>query len=203
MAEENRNLPQPDNKKPKIANATVKKNSIGSEIINYVVKEEIEPRSKELMRNIITGTFNMINDALNKGVDRWIYPDGGAPHRVTRNGNSIVGNYVPRTNYSTTVVSNNGEKQRDSINQRSSINVNYIWVDTEDEAKNIVANLVEDIENYGKAKVASLYEMVGAQTNFSDFKFGWTKDDVNRIGYYRDRGKFFIDLPKPTNIENV
>ena len=202
MADEKKNLPQPENKKPKIANATVKKNTIGGEILNYIVKEEIEPRSKELMRNIITGTFNMINDALNKGVDKWIYPDGSSPHRVTRNGNSI-GNYVPRTNYSTTVVSSGQSAPKESINQRSSINVNYIWVDTEDQAKDIVATLIEDIENYGKAKVASLYEMVGSQTNFSDFKYGWTKDDISRIGYYRDRGKFFIDLPKPTNIENV
>lgn len=201
MADEKKNLPQPENKKPKIANATVKKNTITSEIVNYVVKEEIEPRSKELVRNIITGTFNMINDALNKGVDRWIYPDGEGPRRVVKTNNGI-GNYVPRTNYNTTVVSTN-EPKKESINNRSSINVNYIWVDTEDEAKNIVGTLVEDIENYGKAKVASLYEMVGAQTNFSDFKFGWTKDDINIIGYYRDRGKYFIDLPKPTNIENV
>lgn len=199
---ENKQLPQPEeNKKPKIANATVKKNTIGSEILNYVVKEEIEPRSKELMRNIITGTFNMINDALNKGVDKWIYPDGSGPRRVVKSNGP--GNYIPRTNYSTTVVSTGERPQRESINNRSSINVNYIWVDTEDEAKNIVATLIEDIDNYGKAKVASLYEMVGAQTNFSDFKFGWTKEDVNSIGYYRDRGKYFIDLPKPSNIENV
>ena len=197
---ENKQIPQPEDKKPKIANATVKKNSIGSEIINYVVKEEIEPRSKELVRNIITGTFNMINDALNKGVDKWIYPDGSGPRRVVKTNGP--GNYIPRTNYNTTVVST-GEPKKESINNRSSINVNFIWVDTEDEAKNIIGTLVEDIENYGKAKVASLYEMVGAQTNFSDFKFGWTKDDINRIGYYRDRGKYFIDLPKPTNIENV
>ena len=206
MAEDKKSLPQPENKKP---SAIVKKNSIGGEILNYVVKEEIEPRSKELMRNIITGTFNMINDALNKGVDRWIYPDGSAPRRVTRNGNSIVGDYHPRTNYSSTVISNNGEKPRDTINQRSSINVNYIWVDTEDQAKDIIRDLIEDIDNYGKAKVASLYESVSNKcgvhipTNFSDFKFGWTKDDINSMGYCRDRGRFLLDLPKPTNIENV
>ena len=202
MADENKTLPQPENKKPKIANATVKKNTIGGEILNYVIKEEVEPRSKELMRNIITGTFNMINDALNKGVDKWIYPEGNGPQRVTRNGNAI-GNYVPRTNYNTTVINTGNQAPKESINQRSSINVNYIWVETEDQAKNIVGSLIEDIENYGKAKVASLYEMVGSQTNFADFKFCWTKEDINRIGYYRDRGKFFIDLPKPVNIENV
>lgn len=198
---DNQQLPSVENKKPKIANATVKKNTIGGEILNYIVKEEIEPRSKELMRNIITGTFNMINDALNKGVDKWIYPDGNSPRRVVKSNGP--GNYIPRTNYSTSVVSNGDRPQKESINTRSSINVNYIWVDTEDEARNIISTLVEDIENYGKAKVASLYEMVGIQTTFADFKYGWTKDDISRINYTRDRGKYFIDLPKPVNIENV
>lgn len=198
---DNQQLPSVEEKKPKIANATVKKNTIGGEILNYIVKEEIEPRSKELMRNIITGTFNMINDALNKGVDKWIYPDGNSPRRVVKSNGP--GNYIPRTNYNTTVVSTNDKSQKESINSRSSINVNYIWVDTEEEARNIIATLVEDIENYGKAKVASLYEMVGVQTTFADFKFGWTKEDISRINYTRDRGKYFIDLPKPVNIENV
>lgn len=198
---DNQQLPSVENKKPKIANATVKKNTIGGEILNYIVKEEIEPRSKELMRNIITGTFNMINDALNKGVDKWIYPDGNSPRRVVKSNGP--GNYIPRTNYSTSVISNGDRPQKESINTRSSINVNYIWVDTEDEARNIISTLVEDIENYGKAKVASLYEMVGIQTTFADFKYGWTKDDISRINYTRDRGKYFIDLPKPVNIENV
>lgn len=193
---ENKSLPQ-------ISNATVKKPSLAREIMSYVMHEEIEPRSKELMRNIISGTFNMINDGLNKGVDKWIYPDGDQPRRTIKNNNGPT-DYVPHTRYNTTVYSRNDSKPpRESINTRSSVDINYIWVDTEADAKAIINSLIEEIDNYGKAKVATLYEMVKIEPNFTDFKFGWTKEDVKRMSYYRDRGRYFIDLPKPVNIENV
>ena len=187
--------------KPQISNATVKKPSIFREIVGYAIHEEIEPRSRELMRNVVTGAFNMINDAMVKGVDKLIYPDGDAPKRVTRSND--ISDYHPHTNYSTTVIKSDGKTQRESINSRSSIDVNYIWVDTEQDAKQIIGTLIEEIDNYGKAKVSTLYDMVKIPTNFTDFKFGWTKDDVKSIGYYRDRGKYFIDLPKPTDITNI
>lgn len=192
---------QGQNTKPQISNATVKKPSFFGEILRYAIKEEIEPRSKELVRNAITGTFNMMNDAANKAVDKAFYPDGDGPKRVVKSDGP--GSYQPRTKYNTTVYRSDSKPQRETINQRSSIDVNYIWVDTEQEAKSIVSSLIEEIENYNKAKVATLYEMVGVPTNFADFKFGWTKDEEKYIGYYRDKGKYFIDLPKPVNIENV
>ena len=189
------------NSKPQISNATVKKPSFFREMLSYVIHEEIEPRSKELVHNAITGTIDMIANAANKGVDKVIYPDGNSPKRVVRS-NSSVSDYQPSVSYNTKVVSND-RQSKPSINTRSSIDVNYIWVDTEDEAKAIINSLIEEIDNYGKAKVSTLYDMVKVPTNFTDFKFGWTKNEVNGMRYYRDRGKFFIDLPKPVNIENI
>lgn len=187
--------------KPVISNATVKKPSVVRELVTYGIKEEIEPRATELMRNLITGTINMSCDTLNKMVDKWLYPEGNGPKRTVRSGG--ISDYHPHTNYSTSVYSNDNKPKRESINSRSSIDVNYIWVDTEEQARDIVNTLVEEIDNYNKAKVATLYDMVKVTPNFTDFKYGWTKDDIKNIGYYRDRGKYFIDLPKPVNIENV
>lgn len=184
-------------------NATVKKHSIARELLNYAIKEEIEPRSKELVHSMISGTLNMFNDAARKALDKQFYPDGDLPRRTVKS-NGSVSDYVPHTKYSTTVLSRDGNKPpRESISTRSSVDINYIWVDTEDDAKTIINTLVEEIENYGKAKVATLYDMVKITPNFTDFKFGWTKDDIRSMSYYRDRGRYFIDLPKPTNIENV
>ena len=194
-----------ENKKavPQI-NATVKKHSIARELLNYAIKEEIEPRSKELVHSMITGTLNMFNDAARKALDRQFYPDGNMPRRTTKSNSSPIGDYIPHTKYSTTVLSRNGEKpQRETISTRSSVDVNYIWVDTEEDARTIINTLIEEIDNYNKAKVATLYDMVKIAPNFTDFKFGWTKDDIKSMSYYRDRGRYFIDLPKPTNIENI
>lgn len=181
--------------KPQISNATVKRPSLMSELARYAVEEVFIPQSKDMMSNFMKSVINMFSDAATKSIDKAFYKD-----EVPRRPRSNAGTYQSHTNY--TVYSKSNERpQRETINQRSSIDINYIWVDTEDEARQIVNSLIEDIDNYGKAKVATLYEMVKIPTTFTDFKFGWT--ETRGISYYRDRGKYFIDLPKPINIENV
>lgn len=194
---EEKQLPQRQEKsKPQISNATVKKPSIANELMRYAVDEVLIPQSKDMMSNFFKSFINMFSDAATKSIDKAFYKD-----EVPRRPKNGVGTYQSHVNYAVYSKSNN-DKSRETIGSRSSIEVNYIWVDTEAEAKTIVGSLVEDIEMYGKATVASLYEMVHVPTTFSDFKFGWTKDQLRSISYYRDRGKYFIDLPKPVNIEN-
>ena len=189
---------QVNNTKPQISNATVKKPSFMHELVKYTVDAVFIPQSKDAMSNFMKSVVNMFSDAASKSIDKAFYKDE-VPRRQQR---SSSGTYqTPHTNYTVYSKSNDSKPQRETINTRSSIDVNYIWVDTEDQAKQIVCSLIEDIENYGNAKVATLYDMVKIPTTFADFKFGWT--DTNGIGYYRDRGKYFIDLPKPINIENV
>lgn len=196
---DNKQLPQEvTNSKPQISNATVKKPTVVQELAKYATNEVIIPQSKDMMRNVLTGVINMFSDAATKSIDKALYPDG-APRRNQRN--DVYGQH---TNYRVYSTSNSQNKPpRESISTRSSTEVKLIWVDTEAQAKDIVNSLIEDIDNYGKAKVATLYEMIKEPTTFADFKFGWTKDDVRNISYYRDRGKYFIDLPKPVNIENI
>lgn len=186
--------------KPTISNATVKKPSFLGELIKYGMKEEVEPRAKELFRNLITGSIDMTCNTLTKMVDKAVYPDGDGPKRVTKGG--TVSEYHPKVNYSTSVYSSDGKK-KESINTRSSIDVNYIWVETEQQAKDIVSTLIELIDNYNKAKVADLYEMVKVTPNFTDYKYGWTEKERNEIGYCRDKGLFLISVPKPVDVTNV
>lgn len=188
---------QANNTKPQISNATVKKPSIARELGKYAIEEVFIPQSKDMMSSFFKSVINMFGDAATKSIDKAFYPDG-SPRKST----SRPGEYQPHTNYSTTVYTRKENKlPRETISSRSSINVNYIWVDTEEQARQIVDSLIEDIDNYGNAKVATLYDMVNIPTNFTDYKFGWT--DTRGISYYRDRGKWFIDLPKPVNVENV
>lgn len=209
-------VPQPGDSKPKIS-ASTQKPSIMKELINYSVTNVIEPKSKEIVSNLLTGVIGMFSEAANKSVDKWIYPEG-SPRTNNTNRNSTGGVYVPSTNY--TVYSTKStpaqQKQKEqSINKRSSTQVNYIWVETSKQAQEIISTLKEDIDNYKKASVARLYEMLvdenGKQliaTVFTDFTHGWTEEHLPMMSYYQEttgpnRGKYFIDLPKPVNIENV
>ena len=177
-----------------------RKRTIVTDLLDYAIREVIAPSSKEIVRNAFTGFINMFSDAATKSVDKWIYPDG-APFTKSRNSTYESG-YTNYTVYSRSSNSSNATTQpAPSINQRSSIDIDYIWVDREEDAKYIVGCLVEEITMYGKAKVSTLYEKIKKPTTFTDFKYGWT--NANEISYRRDRGKFLIDLPRPINIENI
>lgn len=192
-----------ENKKPEVTNVTVKKPSLLSELLKYSMEEVFIPKSKDMMRDFMTSMVNMFSDAATKSIDKAIYKD----EVPRRNNSNNSGTFVSHTKYNTTVVKNDDRPRRETVTNRSSIDVNYIWVDTEKQAQEIIAALKEEIEFYGKAKVATLYEMLRdengnkIQTSFTDYKFGWT--NANEISYYRDKGKYFIDLPKPRNIENI
>jgi len=187
-------------------NATVKKPpSLMAEIFKYTMEEVFIPRSKDAMRDFMASMVNMFSDAATKSIDKAIYKDE-VPRRTNKNSNSSTF-VTSHTKYNTTVVSRNENTQKPSINTRSSTDINEVWVKNEEDAKKIINTLKEEIDNYGKAKVATLYGMLRDEdgnpipTTYADFKFGWT--DANQLSYYKDRGQYYIDLPRPQNIENV
>lgn len=207
MADNNdlREIPKHDIK----VKANVKEHSLMHDIGKGAMEEIIIPKSKGLMRDMFSGIIGMFADALKDSLDRFLYPDGNAPTRRTPSSNT----YTSTTNYTSfsRPINNyqpSGQTQRrDAIGQRAGNEVNYIWVESEEKAKQVIGALKEDIVNYGKAKVATLYEMTGQRTTFADFKFGWT--DENALGYYEDRNRrgdefrWFLDLSKPVDITNI
>ena len=188
--------------------ASTQEHSLLRELGKDAMDEIIIPKSKDVMRDMFTGIVNMLADALRSSIDRVLYPNGDVPSK--KPSQSSTGYYTGTTNYqsySRPINQPQQSKGRDMIGQRSGNEVKYIWVESEEKAKQVIGALKEDIENYGKAKVASLYEMIGERTTFADFKFGWT--DSESIGYYYDssrRGneyKWFLNLPKPVDITNI
>lgn len=187
--------------------ASVEERNLAKDIAKGVMDEVIIPKSKEAMRNMSSDIITMFAEGLRSLVDRVIYPDGNVPYK--KNTNSGSGVYTSNVNYTSYSRPINNyqpsqQKGKDTIGQRPGNEVKYIWVESEEKAKQIVGALKEDIDNYGKAKVATLYEMIKERTTMADFKYGWT--DSNAIGYYYDsnrRGneyKWFIDLPRPVDI---
>lgn len=191
--------------------ASTEERSLMKDLSKGVMEEVIVPKSKEAMRNMSTDIVNMFADAIRSCIDKLLYPDGNVPHRKN---NQSGGTYTGVTNYtsfSRSIEDYNkarayGQYRRDMIGQRPGNEVKFIWVESEDKAKQIIGALKEDIDNYGKVKVASLYEMIGERTTMVDYKYGWTEKEADALGYYYDtnrRGdeyKWFIDLPRPVDI---
>ena len=186
-----------DNNKKKVKAHT--QSFMFNELVSYAVEEIIKPKCKEILSYSFNSMITMGSDVLTKSIDKVIYPEG-SPRKTNKSGS---GTYQSNTNYTVYSRSNSEKPKRESVNSRSSVDVKYVWVDSKEDAEKLVGTLKEEIEMYGKAKVATLYENLEPKvtTNFADYKFGWT--DADSIGYYQDGKRWFIDLPKPVNIENI
>ena len=203
MADNNnamREIPRHDIK----VKASTQERSIIRDLGKGAMEEIIIPKSKGIMRDMLSDIVGMIADAMRSSIDKVLYPDGNVPNKRPRNGNGVYTGTTNYTSYSRPISNYQPQKGRDMIGQRPGNEVKYIWVESEDKAKQVTGTLKEEIENYGKTKVASLYEMIGERTTFADYQYGWT--DVNAIGYYYDnnrRGdeyKWFLDLARPVDI---
>lgn len=216
MAEQDKNAIREIPKHDIHVDASTKERSLFKDLAKEAMKEVIVPKSRDAMRNMSDDIFGMILEVLRNMRDSFLYPDGNVPYKKTSD--TGVYTYTGKTNYtsfstpintyqaSTTVASTS--IGRNTIGQRPGNEVKYIWVESEDKAKQITETLKGDINHYGFVKVASLYEMIGEHTTMADFKYGWTKNELSYIRYYFDTNrrsdefKWFIDLPRPVAILN-
>lgn len=188
--------------------ASIENRNVFRELRKSAMEEYIIPKSTEVMRDFMTGMVDMFASALRGSIDKFLYPDGNVPKKTTQSN----GYYTSTTNYTSFSrpigqYQTSQQRGRDLIGQRPGNQVKYVWLKTEEDAKRVVGTLKEDIDNYGKVKVAVFYEMIGERTTMADFTYGWTQSD--QIGYFYDtsrpagENKWFIDLPKPVDITNI
>ena len=188
-------------------NASTQDRSLVKDLAKSAMEEIVIPKTTSVMRDMFLGLISMLADTARSTVDKVLYPNGNVPATKQSQGTG----YYQRTNYtsfSTPInqyqATTQQPKGRDLIGQRPGNQVKYVWVGTEDKAKAITGALKEDIDNYGYAKVATLYEMIKERTTSVDFTYGWT--DSNSIGYHYDdnrrpdEDRWFIDLPQPVKI---
>jgi hypothetical protein len=187
---------------PKKIEASSKKHSVVGDLGKYVMEEYIAPKSMDILHDMLSGLCNMINDSAQGALNKAIYKED-KPVRRTNNGQRNVG-------FTTYSISANQQlmNKRDSIGNRSSVNVDYIWVNDENAARDMISRVKDLVVAYGKAKVSDIYGMVNPpiSPSFTDFKYGWT--DWKGFGYHKEytgdhRGQYLIDFPQAEDVSNV
>lgn len=183
--------------------ASTKEHSLAGDIGKYVVEEYVVPKSKDLLHDMLSGLAGMVNDSVQGALNKAIYGED----KSRRTGPSYSTQRSGYTTYSRPATQQIADK-RDAVGKRSSVDVRYVWVDDEQTAREIISSLKEMVDNYKKAKVADLYEMLTPkiQTSFTDYKYGWT--DASQFSYHKEytgehRGQYLIDLPKPEDVTNI
>lgn len=194
-----------EQKKPQV-NASTKDKSLMSGLAEYAMTTYVVPKMKDLTHDMLSGFASMINDVVQGSLNKVIYGDDKP--RARSNGTTTnYSSYYTRPSSPTGGVTTISRNQT-PIGQRSSTEVKLIWVDTEEDAKTIVDGLSSLVNQYGKAKVADLYEMLNPKPTitFTDYQYGWT--DISNFSYRKEytgehRGQWFIDLTQPIDVKNV
>jgi hypothetical protein len=183
---------------PKIK-GSFKKKGLGSDVGKYVLDEYIVPKSKDLVHDTLASILDIFTDSLQGALNKTIY--GEDKPRKKKNGTT---NY---SSFSEAIAARSRSSEgRTSLNRRSSTQVMDIWVETEDEAREIVGRMHDYIDRYGQAKVSDLYQMMDPPLPiiFTDYQFGWT--DEADITYQKERtgdhrGEFLIVTAEPVKIK--
>lgn len=181
--------------------ASSKKHSVMGDLGKYVIDEYIAPKSKDILHDMVSGLLGMINDSAQGALNKAMY---GEDRPIKRSNSS--GQSTGYTTYSRPA--NQIAQKRDAVGSRSSVDVDYIWVNDEGTARDLIANIKDQIETYGRAKVADLYGMLNPPINpsFTDFKYGWI--EWKDFSYHKEytgehRGQYMIDIPRPVDVSNV
>lgn len=86
------------------------------------------------------------------------------------------------------------DKPRSHKSENLSNSVRMIEFDTANDANDVLAVMIDNVEQYGLVTVADFYELSDVASKFTDHQFGWTNLDDVRILPIRGGG-FYISFP--------
>jgi hypothetical protein len=147
---------------------------------------------------LIPAAKDAIVDGFTMGIERMVFGESsGRRGRRPGGGGIFQQNHAPhRTNY----------QQPTSIRQpisprgRANFQFDEILLESRVEGDEIIATLIERIEQYGAATVRDLYDALGEESKWTEEKYGWV--DLSYARVHRARGGgYLLDLPKPEPLE--
>jgi len=148
----------------------------------YVVFEIVIPAMKD--------TFA---DSMSQGVEKMLY---GQPRSTSRRGPAISSRqgYVSYNRYAPGNLGR-AEETRAQNRRRANHNFDNIILATRTEGEEVIERLFDLISRYDYATVKDFYTMVGADTSYTDEKWGWT--DIRGAGVTRVTNGYLLELPTP------
>ena len=84
---------------------------------------------------------------------------------------------------------------------RSTNSYEDISFDSRQAAEKVITQLQLDIEQYKMVTISDLCDYADVSDSWADRNYGWTNLDKAKTFRARD-GRFYLDLPKPTPIDN-
>jgi hypothetical protein len=147
----------------------------------YLVMEVLVPTSK-----------NLISDLVTQGINKLLFGNARPAQGVRSNvGGSGYGKFFNGNGGGST------QQNQQSAARQAPQNpgFNEIVLQTRVDAENVIDGLRDLIEQYGNAKVANLYSLLGITGDFTNQSIGW--DNLSKAGVIAVREGYLLDLPQP------
>lgn len=178
-----------------IAKAKIKKPSIGKQFAESFINEDVENVKSYVIFDVIIPT---IKDTILDMISMAFYSDTYTSRGRRRSNRGGYYSSNERTNYNSYYRSDRERSEKRTRRRRSS-DVPEIIVDTRDDARDILDEMNNLIDEYDSCSVADLNDMVGIDSEHTDEKWGWK--DLHNARIKRDRDGYLLDLPAPVALD--
>lgn len=172
------------------------KPSIAKQFADSFVAEDVENVKSYVLFDVILPT---IKDTILDMISMAFYGDT----YTTRGRHRPSGGYYSgneRTRYNSYYKKDSDrERERDRRYRRRSSDAPDIIVDTREDAREVIDEMNDLIDEYDFVSVADLNDMVGITSEHTDEKWGWY--DITGVRVKRADGGYLIDLPRPKSLD--
>jgi hypothetical protein len=101
--------------------------------------------------------------------------------------------------------SSSGRDSDDDLDDRMPSSYRDIYFYSEGDANEALETMYDYLKDQGYVTVLEYYGISGRKSPNSrrDDKLGWDKEDLRGLRPYKSRGKWWLDLPRPTHLDRL
>lgn len=150
----------------------------------YILYDVLIPAAKSTLTDIVTG-----------GIEMLLYGGDGRSSDRRPTSRDRGRTYVSYNN----MYSRDDRRDRTRERNRNRHEFDDIFLDSKAEARDVLNNLMDLVEDYGRASVEDFYDLVGITSQYTDSRWGWT--DLRNAYIENTRNGWIIRLPRTVVID--
>lgn len=183
---------KPERRLQKVTQGTVKKKGNLAKLKNSLISEDAGSIKDYILHSVLIPTVkNAIVDTVIDSVTMLF----GCKGR-TRSSASSRGAYV---SYSSISSGRKHDRFSEEYKIRNSYELEEIILPTRSDAEEVLNQLCDCLATYDSVSVADLYDLVGIDSRYTDYDYGWT--NLSTATYVHVRDGYVLKMPRPRPIK--
>lgn len=193
----------PEKKVEKIVQGTViqRKKPLGKRMKEMFISGDSQTVGQYIMAEVVVpATKDLLADAATSFVERILFGDGHQSRRGgryrSRSGGDNYTRYTQASRGNRRPPWEDSRKPREiSRRARQTHDFKEIILETRAECEEVIEQMFNLLEKYEVTTVADLYDLIGADSSYTDDKWGWY--DLRDWRIQRIRDGYLLNIPRP------